>query len=292
MNGSSLAQLSRIMNLYLSGREHPRFTAGNATLKEHNVITLPIVVTPESLQTAGKNRLPIDEITLIYNSLMERRDRPRIYVFVEAFQELLDQFSTTDLGRALKLMVDIQNTNNLLLAPLFFKRLPEYTGESAAHGKRNMAVFFIGLYLAWLNNDFTNYTNLEIRRDAYIRLTELHSDEPDFGFDTKSKLPVARVLFQEFVPKDGDYRLTMYALKPGASIAEKDLEDVDSFDGLPPEMKELLVLVGTLKIEEGDIIAFSHISLGNTNRLFHEVTSNKPLSHKDGHRGIQTTSIQ
>ena len=292
MNSSSLAQLSRIMNLYFAGRDHPRFISGNATLKEHSVITLPLEVNPRSLETEGKNRLPIDEITSIYNSLMERGDRPQICVFVEAFQELLDQFSNTDLGKALKLMVDIQNTNKLVLAPLFFNSLPECTGDRAAHGQRNMTVFFVGLYLAWLNNDFTNYKNLEIRRNAYIRLTELHSDEPDFQFDRKSKLPVARVLFEEFVPEDCDYYLTMYALKPGASIAESELEDVDSFDKLSLEMQELLVLVGSLKIEEGDMVVFSHISLGNTNRLFHEVTSNKPLSHKDGYRGIQTTSIQ
>lgn len=285
MSGESLAQLSRVMDLFYRGKNHPRYTQGNSTVQSSNTIALPL--------EAVLKVVPLEEARAVIGSFHEEHDDLSMPEILERFEDVFDDFAQTDLGIALKLIADVQNSGHLVFSPLFFDNMVKGNEQSRLANNTNIVPFFIALYMASLSKDGYKYESLKVYRREYANRANLHFDnEPG---NKEWEAPVLRVLFQEYIP-ELSYCFSAYAVREGKSFTKEDLRRTTFFDNLPDEKKAKLELVGKVDIAEGDVILFTYLSfLEGIKSIAHQVVGNGELLSgalgSEGCRTIQFTAL-
>jgi hypothetical protein len=278
MSGESLAQLSRVMDLFYRGKSHPRYTQGNSKVQSSNSVALPLEVALKAI--------PVEETRAVIGSFAEENDDLSMSDVIKRFEDVFGDFAKTDLGIALKLIADVQNSGHLVFSPLFFDNMVKENEQSELAKNTNIVPFFIALYMASLSKDLDKYESLNFHRLQYANRANLHFDSERGNEEWEA--PVLRVLFQEYIP-ELSYCFSAYAVREGQSLTKEDLRRITFFDDLPDEKKVKLELVGKVDIAEGDVILFTYLSfLEGIKSIAHQVVKNGELLGALGSEGCRT----
>jgi hypothetical protein len=251
----SFDQMLAVWKLFHNGRNNPRFTQGDANLESSNAIALPI--------EALVSDIPIDALRKACSSLTEKNQTLEISEVVEELRGLFDEFSKTNLGLALKLIAEIQNSDHLIFSPIFFDRKFSKNVEAELIDEGNIVHFFLSYYLTSLSQNMEKYSHLALNSFPGQQEAYLHFDIPDTAQRRGWDSPVVRVLFQEYVPEGNKYIFSAYAVKNGAMFSQDNIGEKTTYADLSEEDKEKLAFIGDLEIVEGDFILFSQISLSH-----------------------------
>lgn len=251
----SFDQMLAVWRLFHNGRNNSRFTQGHANLESSNAIALPI--------EALVSDIPIEALRKVCHSSAEENQTFEISEIVKEMRELFDGFSKTNLGVALKLIAEIQNSGYLIFSPLFFDSMLPGTKQDGLIDEGNIIHFFLSCYLTSLSRNIEKYSHLALNSFSGQPEAFLHFDIPDTAIRRGWDSPVVRVLFQKYVPEGNKYVFSAYAVKNEAMFSQDNIGEKTTYVDLSEEDKMKLAFIGDLEIVEGDFILFSQISLSN-----------------------------